>query len=118
MNRKQRAALFGVTLATVVGGAGSADAVQGLYSWDGNDYSHDINYVKAVEVCDQESDNHGVHADFRLVGSSENLQVRDGNGSASPCGVTPNQNQKIYRHRVVEEINFQPDQFGSWVYPS
>lgn len=95
----------------------AASAATGLISYEGSDYSYDWNSITQVMVCDQESDSNGVHADYLVIGSGTNQQVRDGDGGRNACASTGVYSQKIYRHRAVEEVPLAPDQFGSWKYP-
>lgn len=65
-----------------------------------------------------ESDSQGVHADFLVIGSGTNQQIRDGDGNNGVCGKTSVYSVHIYRHRVVEEVPLAPDEFGPYQYPS
>ncbi|RBY96936.1 hypothetical protein DQ237_04830 [Blastococcus sp. TF02-8] len=99
--------------------AAPATAGIGLISYEGSDFSQDVNTSSAVRACDGESDSHGVHADFTTKGSGVVQQIRDGNGANNSCAYTGSYGDyKIYSHRAVEEINGAPDNFGDWKYPS
>jgi hypothetical protein len=107
-----------VFMAMTVIGTTPAMAASGLKSTAGQDYSQDHNAIQQVRACDEESDSHGVHADYTTIGSSINQQVRDGGGANNGCASTGVYSQKIYKHRIVEEVNASPDEFGVWKYPS
>ena len=102
----------------LIGAPTGAQAAAGLMSKEGSDYSVDWNLIRQVDACDMESDGHGVHADYLVIGSGTNQQVRDGNGANNGGESSGVYSAKIYRHRIVEEIPFDNDQFGPWVYPS
>lgn len=95
-----------------------ANAASSLTSYQGDDYS--VNGFSSngdyVYICDRERDGHGVHADYVILGSSTNQQVRNesGSGTCARSGFYP---EGIYRHRAVEEIPFQEDPKGPWQYP-
>lgn len=85
-------------------------------SYEGADYSlgSNSNYLK---VCDKESDSHAVHNDITwLGGGATNNFMTDNNGNNDNCPETNVISQPVFNtHRVVEEVNWAPDQFGPWV---
>lgn len=115
---RMRTVVTGTVCFLVILGAPAALGAQGLFSYEGDDYSRDFNDIKNVRACDMEGDSHGVHADYQRQGSGTTQQVRDGNGANNGCENAGNSQNLITQHRAVEEINLSPDQFGPWRYPS
>jgi hypothetical protein len=110
--------IAGALFASVLSFPAVGHASSGLFSIAGYDYSQDLDNIQTVMACDQESDSHAVHADFHIVGSGSNHQIRDGNGANNNCAYTGLYPAHIYNHRIVEEAPLMSDQFGPWVYPS
>jgi hypothetical protein len=90
-----------------------------LYSYDGYDYSFNYGSVGDawMGTCDQESDGNGAYSNFQTSGSGSTFRLEDPNGSAAGCGYGGAYNA-IYRHRTCEDIAFQPDSCGDYVYPT
>lgn len=109
-------------LKAMVGGAAAAAfvVVPGLAgaakSYQGDDYSYDFNSYHQIASCDMESDNHGVHSDAKLSnGQTIGRASVDSDGANNgSCGSSANLGI-IIQHRTCEEINFWPDNCGSWV---
>lgn len=114
----RRAGIPVAILGIILMGSPIAFADHPLFSYEGDDYSRDFNTMKNVRACDMESDSHGVHADYKRQGSGTVQQIRDGNGANNECEAPGTSSNLIVQHRIVEEINFYPDQFGEWKYPS
>jgi hypothetical protein len=51
-------------------------------------------------------------------GSGNEKQVRDGDGANNGCETSGTYSNTIYKHRIVEEINWSPDQHGPWKFPT
>ncbi|PJI91025.1 hypothetical protein [Luteimicrobium subarcticum] len=115
---------FGLASAAVAGilvaSCSGATASIGLRSYTGDNYSVDwkISGDYGVTACDEESDAHGVHADYLTTSSGSTQQVRDGNGANNACEASGDYSSHVYKHRAVEEWPVTTDQFGPWKYPS
>lgn len=115
---KRRIGIFASMLGFILLGSQAAVADYPLFSYEGEDYSRDFNTMKNVRACDMEADSHGVHADYKRQGSGTIQQIRDGNGANNECEAPGISDNLIVQHRIVEEVNFHPDQLGPWKYPS
>jgi hypothetical protein len=94
---------------TALGTANAATALQG------SDKSYGVLTNTRVEVCDMESDGHGVHTDAHdWYGNS--YRADDQNGSTAGCNrTTAMGGPGIYNHRTVEEVTGF-DYKGDWDY--
>lgn len=113
---RKNIAIVGITGSLVLALSGPASAVNPLTSWQGDDYSQDLNSITQVKACDGEVDGHGVHSDYYRTGSPTQYQVHNDGGSGT-CATSGTGN-KLYSHRIVEEISFAEDPKGPWVYPT
>lgn len=112
--RRRALAVGVVTLALALPTA--ANAVSVLYSWSGSDYSYNSSTGRTIYACDNEADGHVVRADYVRNGSTTVVSVTATGGSGT-CEEAYG-SATLYRHRVVEVIPAQVDDYGAWKYPS
>ena len=96
--------LVGGTVAALVLSAAPAGAYSGP-AYQGSDYAQTIGTNDdIIQVCDRESDGHGVYADYYL-NTGAHRTLTDGNGSASPCYIDDWTTSPywITRYRVCEK---------------
>ena len=94
----------------------AASAVSVLYSWSGSDYSYNSSSGKTIYACDREADGHTVRAEYVRNGSTTVVSVTATGGSGTCESATGS--ATLYRHRVVEVIPYDFDDYGAWKYPS
>lgn len=103
----------------VIGLAPLASAALGLTSYEGSDYSQDLNTASQVKACDREADARDVFAQFKVRGVGDPQRVYDSNGANNACVYSGSYGDNaIYAHRIVEDVTFGPDLQGRWKYPS
>ena len=111
MRSSRRKALVGILLwaAAVTGVA------QGAQVYQGNDVSYGTDANRRVVVCDNESDDHGVHADANSF-AGNSYRVDDLDGFGGHCYESVSMSSGLARHRTVEELSWQPDAKSGWSY--
>lgn len=84
-------------------------------SYNGADYSTDLNGGHQIKTCDQESDSEQVHADgiFRN-GVTKGSIARDADGNNGRCATSGYDARVLRKHRTCEERDFAPDECGNW----
>lgn len=109
--RKSAIAILGFSVglwALVMAGVARAD-----YVYQGNDFSYSNDGNRRTVICDDESDGHGVHADYySFAGNS--YRVDDLDGAGGQCWESTAHQSGIQKHRTVEEINNWPDYKSAW----
>jgi hypothetical protein len=83
--------------------------------YQGEDVSYATDANRRVVVCDEESDSHGVHADYYTF-TGANWRVDDLDGMGGYCWQGEFRSAGIGRHRTVEEVNNWPDYKSAWSY--
>jgi hypothetical protein len=87
-------------------------------AYQGDDVSYTVNGNANLQVCDRESDGHGVHADgnkFEDTDGNTAFRVDDPDGAWGDCGISVS-TSGVRRHRTVEELGWEPDIKGEWNY--
>jgi hypothetical protein len=111
MKSSRGKALVGIAV-WAVAVTGAAEAAQ---VYQGNDFSYGTDANRRVVVCDQESDDHGVHADaYSFAGNAHRVDDLDGFGGH--CYESVRMTSGLARHRTVEELSWQPDAKSGWSY--
>ncbi|MET4076863.1 hypothetical protein ABIB53_000011 [Janibacter sp. UYMM211] len=104
----------GAVTAVLLLNGGAAVAVS---SYQGSDFTRDLDSRREVMACDMESDGNGVRGEYVPNGTSSTHTIYDGNGASNTCAHSGSYSARIYKHRVTEVLELEPDAHGAWVYP-
>lgn len=96
-------------------GVPSAMAISVETSWSGADYSQNDATGKKIWLRDGECDGNGVRSDYVVVGGSTTNTFNNYIGCYNSNAVTTS--SLVYKHRVVEVIPLDTDDYGAYVYP-
>lgn len=104
---------LGAVLAALTLGMGAANAKE---VYQGNDVSYGSDANRRAVVCDEESDDAGVHTDFySFAGQAWRIDDLDGFGGA--CWASDRMTSGLAKHRTVEEVGgWKPDYKSAWSY--
>lgn len=93
--------------------AGICAVAQAEIVYQGNDLSYTTDFNRRTVICDEESDSHGVHADYdTFLGARWRIDDQDGAGGY--CWESERHSAGIQKHRTVEEIDNWPDHKSAW----
>lgn len=85
-------------------------------SYQGDDWSQDLDDYRQMQTCDVETDGKAVHSDAKLRnGSTKQRTAVDSDGGGNACATSARTVSDIIQHRTCEEKPAWPDDCGNWV---